>query len=156
MKVMKRNFPLIIAAVLLLSGCDSPIGFNIFSSFRNTDNVSVTEAIASGDEDLMEIVYNRELSRLASVNPTAEPAKYIDISLGIADLQTARSKAIFLFLALIAVEVTNIEVEEVIVQKVIETYLRDVTDKVRDVVTNYSGEPSPTQNFISVLGLVVW
>ncbi len=152
---MNRVLPFILGLIVLLSGCDSPVGFNIFSALKNTDNISVTEAIASGDEDVMTAVYNRESAKLASLDPDTQTADFIEVSLGIADLQAARSKAVFLFLALISISVTDSEVAEVIVSKVIENYLREVTEAVRSVL-DYNGSPSATQTFISILGLVVW
>lgn len=152
---MKKLLSLILLPLILFSSCDSRLNGNLFSSLKNTDNITVLEAIASGDEDLMRVVYNREKSRLEALDPVQDRADFLETSLNIADLQSVRSKGVILFLSLIAIQVRDNDVSNIITREIIEEFLYEVTSMVRDVYA-IDGEATASQKFMAILGIIVY
>ncbi|MDC7235528.1 MAG: hypothetical protein PQJ58_20045 [Spirochaetales bacterium] len=152
---MKKAFILLLVVVFVSVSCDTRVNSNIFSALKNTDNISVLEAIASGDEEIMTAVYERESARWASLDPVTDREEFLQVTLDIADLQSVRSRGVLLFVALIVIEVSQTEVGEVIDTQIIEDYLYEVSDKIRDV-RQLEGESTPTQKFMAALGLIVY
>jgi len=128
---------------------------NIFSSGKDRENVSVEFAIASGDEALLEYVYNRETEKLRHLDAAEDRTAYLGASLNVADIQSVRSKGMLVLLALGLYEVTGTSIEQSISQEVIEAYLWEVTQKIREVIS-LDGQPTVTQMVMAVLGIVVW
>jgi hypothetical protein len=152
---MKKLLSIILLPLILFSSCDTRLNGNLFSAFKNTDNITVLEAIASGDEELMTTVYNREKDSLDALDPVNDRQKFIQTSLDIADLQSVRSKGVILFLTLIAIEVGRAEVSTIITREIIEDFLYEVTDSIRDVYT-LGGEATASQKFMAILGIIVY
>ncbi|MBF9015689.1 MULTISPECIES: hypothetical protein [unclassified Oceanispirochaeta] len=152
---MKKLLILILMPLVLFSACDTRLDANLFSGLKNTDNITVLEAIASGDEEIMTAVYEREKVRLNALDPVVERAEYLQTSLDVADLQSVRSKGVLLFLTLIAIEVNQAEISDVIDRDIVEDFLYEVTDRVRDVYV-YRGDPTGSQKFMAILGIIVY
>lgn len=152
---MKKLLSLLLLPLILFSSCDWRVQANIFSGLKNIDNLTVLEAISSGDDDVMTAVYERETLRLASLSATEDRVLYNEVRLGIADLQAVRSRGILIFLVLIAIEVLEYEVEEVINDSVVEQFIYEVVTQVDSVLRN-AGSPTATQLFMAVLGILVW
>lgn len=153
--IMKKLLILLLMPLILFSACDTRLDANLFSGLKNTDNITVLEAIASGDEEIMTTVYEREIARLVALNPVLDRAEYLQTSLDVADLQSVRSKGVLLFLTLIAIEVNQAEISDVINLEIIEDFLYEVTDRVRDVY-RYRGDPTGSQKFMAILGIIVY